>query len=58
MLHLDIQQPGVRSVEDALDVLTLSEHLSGGRAPLRLSATFCTWGAGASGAGARGAGMN
>ncbi|KAI8476778.1 MAG: hypothetical protein J3K34DRAFT_400419 [Monoraphidium minutum] len=28
MLHLDIQQAGVRSVEDALDVLTLSEHLS------------------------------
>lgn len=31
MLHLDIQQPGVRSIEDALDVLTGSEHLSGER---------------------------
>jgi hypothetical protein len=29
MLHLDIQHPGVRSVEDALDVLTAGEHLSG-----------------------------
>jgi hypothetical protein len=29
MLHLDIQQQGVRSVEDALDVLTAGEHLSG-----------------------------
>lgn len=29
MLHLDIMQPGVRSVEDALDVLTAGEQLSG-----------------------------